>query len=163
MENADNTSDRIAISGRAGYMGSIGIGAFNVGASAYLSETGKVPSGVDNEIQRFAVDGELKTSMGFLFQGQALMASTAGLDHSGGEFLAGWENAAYGLYARYGMVSYDDKLQGLNQIMLSAIWRIRPTVHLRLEGLINGEDTDSAKGWMEVDNDVLYFETLFAW
>lgn len=163
-ENADNSTKRVALSGRAGYMDEVeGIGAVNVGASLYISETGAVPSGVDNEIQRFAVDGEVKTPMGILVQGQALMGSTAGLDQSGFEILGGWENTQCGLYARYGQVGYDDVLQGLNQVMLSAIYKIRPTVHLRLEGLINGEDTDAAKGWMERDNNVLYFETLFAW
>ena len=162
-ENADNASQRIAISGRAGYMGSImSSGTFNVGASAYVSETGKVAAG-DNELQRFAVDAEVKCETGALVQAQALMGSTNGLDQMGAEVLAGWESAVYGLYGRYGMISYDDQLQGMNQIMLSAIYKIRPTVHLRLEGLINGEDTDATKGWVEYDNDVIYFETLFAW
>jgi len=61
------------------------------------------------------------------------------------------------------MLTYDDKLQGLNQIMVSAVYKIRPNIHLRLEGLINGEDEDKAKGWVKCNNDVLFFETCFEW
>ena len=150
------STDRVALSGRLGYKNQM----INFGGSAYLSETGK---GDDNEMRRFAVDGEVKLASGFITQAQFLVAQTNGLDHNGGEIMGGWENKSYGLYARYGMLGYDDKLQAMNQIMLSALWKPRPNIHFRLEGLINGEDTDSAKGWKEVDNDVIFFETLFAW
>lgn len=156
-ENADNTTDRVALSGRLGYKGNTPIfGAFNAGVSAYMTET---TAAGDNEMNRFAVDGEFKTAQGFLVQGQALVGSTNGTDQNGAEILGGWENAEYGLYARYGAVSYDDAtMADLDQIMVSALYKIRPTIHLRVEGLINGEDKTA-----KVDNDVLFFETLFAW
>jgi hypothetical protein len=47
--------------------------------------------------------------------------------------------------------------------MVSAVYKVRPAIHFRLEALINGEKEDAAKGWTKVDNDVLMFETLFAW
>ena len=143
---------------------------------------------------RFGLDAELKLDNGLLVQGQFTMAQTGvdlstkpisagsnttvglgdkwretNLSHNGGEVLVGWEKPKCGLYARYGMVTYDDKLQGMNQIMLSGIYKIRPNIHLRLEGLINGEDTGEKKGWdkkqkwVEVKNNVLFFETCFEW
>ena len=84
------------------------------------------------------------------------------IDHNGGEILVGWEDEQKGLYVRYGMLTFDDKLQVLNQIMLSAIYKICSTVHLRLEANINGEEEDAAKGWAEIDNNRIFFETLFA-
>lgn len=162
MENADNTRDRVALSGRLGYRSDVPVlGALNIGASAYLSELGP---GDDNEQNRFAVDGEFKMPVGFIAQGQFLTGSTGGLDHGGGEIMGGWESAALGFYARYGTVTYDNSLiPDLDQVMLSAIYKIRPSIHFRLEGLINGEDVKDIPGGAEVDNNVLFFETLFAW
>lgn len=161
MENTDNTTDRIAFCGRLGFKDAVPVlGALNVGASAYVSEVGP---GKDNEQNRFGVDGEFKMPCGFIAQGQYIAGSTCGEDHSGAEIMGGWEKGALGFYGRYGFLDYDDNYQGMNQVMLSAIYKIRPTVHLRLEGLINGEDKNKTKGWAEVDNDVLFFETLFAW
>jgi hypothetical protein len=85
------------------------------------------------------------------------------LDHYGFESLGGYEKGQYGLLARYGQLNYDDKLQGLNQIMVSAVYKARPFVHFRLEGIINGEDKKASKGFAEVDNNVLIFETTFMW
>ena len=155
-ENADNATDRVALSGRLGYKTSI----LNVGVSAYISELGPMD---DNDLTRFGADGELKLPCGFISQAQFTVAKTGTIDHNGGEIMAGWESAKYGFYGRYGMLSFDDKLQGMNQIMVSALYKIRPTVHLRLEALINGEDEDAAKKWVKKDNDVLFFETMFAW
>ncbi|MHB9030612.1 MAG: hypothetical protein ACYC9O_17745 [Candidatus Latescibacterota bacterium] len=160
-----------AFSGRLGYKTSI----LNVGGSAYISKYGPGTIGaveVENSVTRFGLDGELKMENGILLQGQFTIAQTpvdlngdalreTALDHNGFEVLGGYEKGQYGLIARYGVVNYDDEFQGLNQIMLSAVYKIRPTVHLRLEGLINGEQNDS--GFAEVDNNVLFFETLFAW
>lgn len=171
--------NRVGVSGRLGYKTTI----LNVGASGYVSQTGpdKTAAGVKqkNAMNRFGLDGELKLSNGLMGQAQFTVATTGWdlnknaadgreteLSHNGGEVLVGWENwTTYkaGLYARYGMLTYDDKLQGLNQIMVSAVYKIRPNIHLRLEGLINGEDEDKAKGWVKCNNDVLFFETCFEW
>jgi len=152
--------DRVALSGRLGYKNNL----INVGGNLYISDP---KEGVVGAKTRFGVDGEIKLESGILAQVQATMAQTQDvaddLDHMGTEVLVGWEPDKLGLYARYGMLTYDDKYQALNSIMLSAVYKIRPRIHLRLEGLINGEDTDDAKGWAEVDNNVLFFETLFAW
>jgi len=165
---------RAAFSGRLGYKTSM----INAGGSLYYSENGpsETPGGraLENKVSRFGLDGEMKMENGLLLQGQFTIAQSpadmnadgiceTALDHNGGEILGGYEKGKYGLYARYGMLTYDDKFQGLNQIMLSAVFKPVPTIHLRLEALINGEDTDAAKGWREVDNNVLFFETLFAW
>ncbi len=164
---------RAAFSGRLGYKTSL----VNVGGSAYVSENGPDAIGgtaVKNSVTRYGFDGELKTPGGLLLQGQVTLARTpvslsgnalneTELDHNGFEILGGYEKDRYGITARYGQLSYDDKLQGLNQTMISAVYKIRPTIHLRLEGLLNGEEKDAAKGFTEVDNDVLFFETLFAW
>ncbi len=163
-ETAYNTDQNLAVSGRLGYKNTVPVlGALNVGLSAYVSQTDAFPAVSDDEMNRYAVDGEFKTPQGFLAQGQFLTGSTAGIDQGGGEILGGWESAQYGLYARYGTVTYDtNTLPDLNQIMLSAIYKIRPAIHFRLEGLINGEDMKNLPGG-EVDNDVIFFETLFAW
>lgn len=167
VEPLTNTNRRLAFSGRLGYKNDI----LNVGGSAYITQTGNQEKNVQN---RFGLDGELKLPCGFLVQGEYTMAQTAvdatdktatrsELDHMGAQILAGWEKNKVGIYGRYGMVSYDDELQGLNQIMLSTVYKIHPRIHLRLEGLINGEETDKKLGWSDVDNNVLFFETLFAW
>jgi hypothetical protein len=180
----DRDNDTIAIKNRVGVSGRLGYKTtmLNVGASGYMSQTGPDKVGgvkQKNTRSRFGLDGEIKLENGLMAQGQVTMATTASdlnknaadglekdLSHNGGEVLVGWENwTAYkaGLYARYGMLTYDDKLQGLNQIMVSAVYKIRPNIHLRLEGLINGEDEDKAKGWVKCNNDVLFFETCFEW
>jgi hypothetical protein len=149
---------RVAVSGRLGYKMSV----LNMGASFYVSETGPQD---DNELNRYGLDGEMKLDNGLLAQGQFTIAKTNGEDHNGGEFLLGYEKDKVGLYARYGLLTYDKGIgydgsdrYDLNQVMLSAVYKIRPTIHFRLEGLINGEDSDK-----KIDNDVLFFETLFAW
>jgi hypothetical protein len=167
--------NRVGISGRLGYKTSL----FNVGASGYVSQTGPDKVGgvkQKNSMNRFGLDGEVKLENGLMAQGQFTIATTAwdlnknaadgretDLSHNGGEILVGWEKNKSGLYARYGMLTYDDKLQGLNQIMLSGIYKIRPNIHLRLEALINGEDEDNAKGWVKCNNNVLFYETCFEW
>lgn len=158
--------NRIALSGRLGYKNDL----FNVGGNLYMSDP---QEGVVGAKTRFGLDGQAKLDSGIMAQAQVTMAQTAidtdgdgvldDLDHMGGEVLVGWEPNKLGLYARYGMMSYDDKFQALNSIMLSAVYKIRPRIHLRLECLVDGEDTDDTKGWAEVDNNVLFFETLFAW
>jgi hypothetical protein len=176
----DRDNDTGAIANRAAFSGRLGYktGLLNVGGSAYFSQNGPdaTPGGVsvENSVTRFGVDGEFRTETGLLLQGQFTLAQSpvdlnadglceTALDHNGFEFLGGYEKGKYGLTARYGMLSYDDKLRGLNQIMVSAVYKPLPTIHLRLEGLINGEETDNTKGWAEVNNNVLFFETLFAW
>ena len=191
----DRDNDTIAIKNRVGVSGRLGYKTtmLNVGASGFVSQTGPDKAGgvkQKNAINRFGLDGELKLSSGLMAQAQFTLASTPSdldslgvkgkkdkipetdLSHNGGEVLVGWENwSTYksGLYARYGMLTYDDKLQGLNQIMVSAVYKIRPNIHLRLEGLINGEETGSKKGpnkdqtWVKCNNDVLFFETCFEW
>ena len=163
--DTDNSElDRVAVSGRLGYKKDI----LNVGLNAYV---GDPKEGTQGAKSRFGFDGEVKLDNGFLGQVQYTMAQsqvTMGgkvddLDHMGAEFLAGYEKDKIGLYARYGMMDYDDEFQALNSTMLSAVYKIRPRIHFRLEALINGEDTDDTKGWVEKDNDVLFFETLFAW
>jgi len=159
-----STLDRIGVSGRLGYMNDM----INVGLNAYASDP---KEGTQGAKTRAGFDGEIKTESGLLGQVQYTMAQTQvnmggkvdDLDHMGAEVLAGYEKDKIGLYARYGMMDYDDKFQALNSTMLSAVYKIRPRIHLRLEALINGEDTDASKGWVEKDNDVLFFETLFAW
>lgn len=160
-----------AFSGRAGYKTTVS----NVGASVYHAKYGQDDLGgveVKNSVNRWGLDGELHLENGLLLQGQFTLAQTpvdldangtreTTLDHSGFEFLGGYEKDKFGLVARYGQLDYDNKFQGLNQTMISAVYKIRPTVHFRLEGLINGEQTDH--GFTKVDNDVLFFETLFAW
>jgi len=165
-DTENSTFNRVALSGRLGFKNEL----VNVGANLYISDPKEGATGAKT---RFGVDAELKLQNGLLAQAQATMAQTAidtdgngsveDLDHMGGEVLVGWEPNKLGFYARYGMVTYDDKFQALNSIMLSAVYKIRPRIHLRLEGLLNGEDTDAAKGWAECDNNVLFFETLFAW
>ena len=149
---------RVGVSGRLGYK----MKMLNMGASFYMSETGPQD---DNELNRYGLDGELKLDNGLLAQGQFTIAKTNGEDHNGGEFLAGWEKDKVGLYARYGVLTYDNGIgydgsnrYDLNQTMLSVVYKIRPTIHFRLEGLINGEESD-----VKCDNDVIFFETLFAW
>lgn len=159
-----STLDRLAVSGRLGYKNQL----INVGANAYI---GDPKEGTQGAKTRFGIDAEIKTESGLLGQVQATQATTQvamggkvdDLDHFGAEVLAGYEKDKIGLYARYGMMSYDDKFQDLNSTMLSAVYKIRPRIHMRLEALINGEKTDSAKGWNELDNDVIFIETLFAW
>jgi len=159
-----STLDRIAISGRLGYKNDM----LNVGANVYMSDP---KEGTQGAKSRMGIDAEVKLENGLLGQVQYTMAQTQyniggtveDLDHMGAEVLAGWEKDKIGLYARYGLMTYDDKCQDLNSAMLSAVYKIRPRIHLRLEGLINGETTDAAKGWAELDNNVLFFETLFAW
>ncbi len=167
--------NRGAVSGRLSYKTSI----LKVGVDGYVSQTGPDKVGgvkQKNSLNRFGASGELKLANGLMAQGQFTMATTAcdlnanaadgaetDLSHNGGEALVGWEKNKTGLYARYGMVTYDDKLQSLNQIMLSAVYKIRPNVHLRFEGLINGEEEDAAKKWAKCDNDVMMFECMFAW
>jgi hypothetical protein len=171
---------RAAVSARLGYKDKIGDIAFNVGADGYATQNGpdKTPGGIKqkNSVNRFGLDAEIKSDMGLMAQAQFTMAQSPYdldknaangteklLNHNGGEALVGYEKDKCGLYARYGMLTYDDKLQDLNQVMLSAVYKIRPTVHLRLEGLINGEKENAAKGWKKINNDVLMFETMFAW
>jgi hypothetical protein len=172
---------RVGISGRLGYKDKVAVlGALNIGASIYVSQTGsdKSATGVKqkNSINRMGLDAEFVRDCGLMAQAQFTLAQTPCdldgnaangteklLSHNGGEVLVGYEKVNYGLYARYGMLAYDKKFQDLNQIMVSAVYKIRPTVHLRLEALINGEKEDAAKGWKKVDNDVLMFETMFAW
>jgi hypothetical protein len=175
--------NRVGISGRLGYKTTL----LNVGASGYMSQTGPDKVGgvkQKNAINRFGLDGEVKLENGLMAQGQFTMATTSWdmdkngvreteLSHNGGEVLVGWENwTTYkaGLYARYGMLTYDDTLQGLNQIMVSGVYKIRPNIHLRLETLINGEQTGSIKKGLnkgqklsKCKNDVLFFETCFEW
>lgn len=159
-----STLDRIAVSGRLGYKNKL----VNIGANAYMSDPKENTQGAKT---RFGFDAEIKTESGLLGQIQATTATTQvlmggkceDLDHFGSEVLAGYEKDKIGLYARYGFMTYDDKLQDLNSTMLSAVYKIRPRIHMRLEALINGETTDNDKGWAELDNDVLFFETLFAW
>jgi len=160
----NSTLDRIAVSGRLGYKTE----TLNVGADFYVSDP---KEGTEGAKTRFGVDGELKLESGLLAQAQFTMATTAAnpgngiedVNHMGAEVLGGWEKDKIGLYARYGLVTYDDKFQDLNSLMLSGVYKIRPRIHLRLEALINGEATDDAKGWVEKENNVLFFETLFAW
>ncbi|MCE5252200.1 hypothetical protein LLG96_18515, partial [bacterium] len=162
----DSKFDRVGVSARLGWKNKM----LNVGVDAYMSDP---KEGVTGAKSRYGVDGELKMENGLLIQGQFTMAQTVNvkiydgtvedLDHFGAEGLVGWEKDKIGLYARYGMMSYDDKLQDVNSIMLSAVYKIHPRIHLRLEGLINGETEDAKKGWAEADNNVLFFETLFAW
>jgi hypothetical protein len=167
--------NRAAVSVRLSYKTSI----LNIGADGYVSQTGPDKVGgvkQKNAMNRFGLSGELKLASGLMAQGQFTVATTAcdlnanaadgaetELSHNGGEALVGWEKNKTGLYARYGMVTYDDKLQDMNQIMLSAVYKIRPNIHLRLEGLVNGEKEDSAKKWAKCDNDVMMFECMFAW
>ncbi|MDP2982490.1 MAG: hypothetical protein Q8O92_04075 [Candidatus Latescibacter sp.] len=176
---------RVALSGRLGYKDKVPVlGMLNVGASLYASQNGhdKTPAGVKmkNAVNRYGLDAEFKTDAGFMGQAQFTLAQTpvdldslgvegktdkineTALNHNGGEVLVGYEQPKYGLYARYSMLTYDNKFLDLNQIMLSAVYKIRPTIHLRLEGLINGEKEDAAKKWNKVKNDVFFFETLFA-
>ena len=185
-DNDQSFTKRVGVSGRLGYKDKVVVlGALNVGASVYASQTGsdKSATGVKqkNSINRMGLDAEFKTDAGFMAQGQFTLAQTPCdldgnaangteklLSHNGGEVLVGFEKPSYGLYARYGMLTYDSKLQDLNQIMLSAVYKIRsvpPLVHLRLEGLINGEKEDLTRTvpWKKVNNDVLMFETMFAW
>lgn len=182
--------NRVGVSGRLGYKTKI----LNVGASAYTSQTGrdivwlKSKAGSDsckltqkNAQMRYGLDGEVKLENGLMAQGQFTIAKTGvdfngdsvrelEIDHNGGEVIVGWEKPKCGLYARYGAVTYDDQLRSLNQIMLSGIYKIRPNIHLRLEGLINGEQTGSIKKGplkgqklTEMNNNVLFFETCFEW
>jgi hypothetical protein len=179
-DNDQSFTKRAAISARLGYKDKIGLVAFNVGANGYATQTGpdKTAGGVKmkNSLNRFGLDAEVKSDMGLIAQAQFTMAQTPVdldgnaangaeklLSHNGGEALVGYEKAKCGLYARYGMLAYDKKLQDLNQIMLSAVYKARPTIQFRLEGLINGEKEDAAKGWKKVNNDLIMFETLFAW
>ena len=165
-DTESSSFDRVALSGRLGYKNDL----LNAGASLYMSDPKEGTVGAKS---RFGLDGEVKLESGILGQVQVTMAQTQidtdgdgvldDLDHMGFEVLGGWEPGQLGLYARFGSVAFDDKFQALNSIMLSAVYKIRPRIHLRLEGLINGEDTDDTKGWAEVDNNVLFFETLFAW
>jgi len=152
-DNDNSTIKRVGVSGRLGYK----TGPLNVGASAYMSETGP---GDNNEQNRYGVDGEVKLESGLMGQVQFTQATTNGIDHNGGEVLVGFEQKKYGLYARYGMLTYDSDdtatYYDLDQIMVSAVYKIRPRIQFRLEGLINGEEN-------EIDNNVLFFETLFAW
>lgn len=170
---------RVALSGRLGYKDKVPVlGMLNVGGSLYASQNGpdKTSAGVkqENAVNRYGLDAEFKMDNGVMAQGQFTSAQTpvdlnsdkvaeTELAHIGGEVLVGYEQAKYGFYARYGMLTYDNKFQDLNQLMLSAVYKIRPTIQFRLEGLINGEKKDAAKKWNEVKNDVLFFETLFAW
>jgi len=180
-DNDMSLNQRVGISGRLGYKDKIAVlGAINVGVDGYASETGadKTAGGVKqkNSVTRMGVDAEFKMESGIMAQGQFTMAQTPCdldgnalngteklLSHNGGEVLVGYEQPKYGLYARYGVLNYDDKYQALNQIMVSAVYKIRPAIHFRLEALINGEKEDAAKGFKKVDNDVIMFETLFAW
>jgi len=160
----NSTFNRIALSGRLGYQKDM----LNVGVNVYASDPREGTAGAKS---RYGVDAEVKLESGFLVQVQGTVAQTAidydqngsidDLDHMGAEVLGGWEKDKIGLYARYGMVTYDDKLQDLNSVMLSAVYKIRPRIHFRLEGIVNGEDKDMGMG--EVDNNVILFETLFAW
>jgi len=161
-----STLDRIAVSGRLGYKNEL----INVGANAYVSDPKENTHGAKS---RFGIDGEVKLENGLLGQVQYTMAQTQvanndstlyfDLDHMGAEVLVGWEKDKIGLYARYGMMTYDDHWQALNSTMISAVYKIRPRIHFRLEAILNGEETDAAKGWNECDNDIIMFETLFAW
>jgi len=154
-DNDESTIKRIGIAGRLGYKTEM----INVGGSLYMSETGP---GVNNEQNRFGLDGEVKLENGFVVQGQFTVARTSGLDHNGGEVLGGWESDKLGCYTKYGMLSYDGQYQGMSQIMLSCIYKVHPAIHLRLEALINKEEEDDAKGWTDQDNNRIFFETLFA-
>jgi hypothetical protein len=178
-DNDQSFTKRAALSARLGFADMVKVlGAINVGANAYVTQTGpdKTAAGVKqkNALNRYGLDAAFKTNSGLMAQGQFTIAQTpcdlngdgvleTALNHNGGEVLVGYEQMKCGFYARYGMVTYDDKLQDLNQVMLSAVYKIRPTVHLRLEGLINGEKENAAKGWKKINNDVLMFETMFAW
>jgi len=165
-DNDNSTFNRVALSGRFGYKRDI----LNIGASLYISDPGEDIVGAKS---RFGFDGQVKLENGLLAQAQLTVAQTQidydndgivdDLNHMGFEVLGGWEPGKIGLYARYGMLTFDDQYQDLNSIMLSAVYKIRPRIHFRLEGLINGETTDDAKGWAESENNTLIFETLFAW
>ncbi len=165
-DNDNSTLNRLAVSGRLGYVYDV----LNVGANVYVSSPQDNVAGAK---MRAGIDAEAKLSNGLIGQVQYTMAKTAfdadadgtleDLDHMGAEALVGYEVGKCGLYARYGMVTYDDQLQALNSTMVSAVYKITPRIHFRLEGLINGEDTDATQGWAESKNNVLFFETLFAW
>ncbi len=162
-DTESSTFNRVALTGRVGFKNEL----FDVGGNLYVTDP---QEGTNIAKNRVGVDAAVKTEMGFMGQLQYTMAQTQvmgleddTLDHSGFEVMGGYEKDKVGLYARYGALEYDDKYQGLDSIMLSAVYKIRPRIHFRLEGLINGEDTDDAKGWAECDNNVLFFETLFAW
>jgi len=179
-DTESSTFNRVALSGRLGYKNEL----FNVGGNLYISD----PEEGTGAKSRFGLDGEVKLENGILAQAQVTMAKSSidvpdyvnkvpgaggilvpgskgiqDVNHMGGEVLVGWEQDKVGLYARYGMVSFDDEMQALNSIMLSAVYKILPRIHFRLEGLINGEDDDTTIGVGEIDNNVLFFETLFAW
>ena len=171
---------RVALSGRLGYNTDPlkqKQSAINIGGSAYVTQNGPdTISGtkVKNNIIRYGLDGEVRAECGLLLQGQFTIAQTPvsldgdavcekDLSHNGFEAIGGYEKGKYGLLARYGQLSYDDKLQGLNQIMLTAVYKARPFVHFRLEGLINGEEKKASKGFKDVKNNVLIFETTFMW
>lgn len=155
-DNDNSTIQRVGISGRLGYKTDM----YNVGASMYMSETG---SQDDNDHSRLGLDGELTLDNGIMGQAQFTIAKTNGIDHNGGEVLVGWEPGKAGLYARYGMLTYDDDtMYDLNQIMLSGVYKIHPRIHLRLEALLNGEDGKDVQA-DDINNDVIFFETLFAW
>jgi hypothetical protein len=151
------TNKRIGLSGRLGYKND----KINVGLDTYLSD---FKGDKNNEQYRYGADGQVKLG-NLIGQVQGTIATTRGIDHMGAEVLVGWEDwtkTNLGFYARYGMLTYDvendPKYYDVDQIQLSAMYKLNPRVHLRLEGLINGED-----GIDEVDNDLLFFETVFVW
>lgn len=172
-DNDNNQIQRVAISGRLGYK----VKGLNVGADLYMSELGpaKLFTDKENKQNRYGVDGELKLPCGFLAQVQYTQAKTLSYDHSGGEALVGWESIKFcpklSVYGRYGMLAYkDDVFQGMNQTMFSAVYKIHPRIHLRLEGLLNGETTGTTNkitgkenNFKKFNNDVILFETMFAW
>jgi hypothetical protein len=172
---------RVALSGRLGYktMDAKNTSGVNIGASAYVTQNGadKIAGvKVKNNVTRFGLDGELRHECGLLLQGQFTIAQTPvsldkdalnlnekELSHNGFEAIGGYEKGKFGLLGRYGQLNYDEKLQSMNQIMLTAVYKARPFVHFRLEGLINGEEKKASKGFAEVKNNVLIFESTFMW
>jgi len=158
-DTESSTFNRVAFTGRVGYLTDM----INVGGSLYMT-TAK-DNAVVQPLSRMGVDAEIKTDMGLIGQVQYTMATTqtaidTELDHAGYEVMGGYQMEKLGLFARYGALTYDDQMQELNSVMLSAVYKVRPRIHFRLEGLINGEGTDNGA---EADNNVLFFETLFAW
>jgi len=167
-DNDNSTFRRFALSGRLGYKNSM----LNIGANLYASDP---KENVDGAKSRLGFDAEIALENGLIAQAQYTMARTQiecdgtfeDLDHMGFEVMGGYEREKLALYARFGMMTYDDQLQDLNSLMLSAVYKIRPLIHFRIEGLINSETTREASAdkaaWDESDNNVLIFETMFLW
>jgi hypothetical protein len=164
---------RVGFSGRLGYKTSL----LNVGGSVYVSENGpdKIKGkSSENKVSRFGLDADLKTEIGIIAQAQFTVAQSPvdlnadnicekKLNHVGAESLIGYEKGKFGITARGGVLTYDDKFQSLIQSIYSVVYKPVPTVHLRLEAIVNSEQEDVKKNWKSIPNNVLFFETLFAW